>query len=272
VHGEQIIARRDPVSYGSVEDVWRRAGVPIAALEKIADADGFRSFGLNRRQALWAIRGLDDPELPLMIVAPPSPAPAREPKVRLRPMPAGGEVVADYRAVGLTLREHPVSFIRPELEKLGAVPCAALPNLRPGRRIIVAGIVLVRQRPGSAKGVMFATIEDETANANIIVWPNIFERQRRIVLSAGMIACRGLLQREGDVIHVVADQLTDLSPLLASVGKRNQPFPLTHGRGDQVKHGGGPDPRERNLGRKSRDIYTPEIHIDTLKVKTRDFR
>jgi error-prone DNA polymerase len=87
-----------------------------------------------------------------------------------------------------------------------------------------------------------------------------------------MIACRGLLQREGDVIHVVADQLTDLSSLLASVGQRTEPFPLTHGRGDQVKHGGGPDPRERGIGRKPRDIYTPDIQIDALKVKTRDFR
>jgi error-prone DNA polymerase len=119
---------------------------------------------------------------------------------------------------------------------------------------------------------MFATIEDETAHANIIVWPNLFARQRRIVLSAGMIACRGLLQREGDVIHVVADRLTDLSHLLASVGQRHEPFPLTHGRGDEATHGGGPDPRERGLGRKPRDIYTPDIRIDALKVKTRDFR
>jgi error-prone DNA polymerase len=271
-HAEQIIARRGAAPYRSIEDLWRRAAVPVAALEKLADADAFRSLGLSRREALWAIRGLDETELPLMMTTDPSPALPREPKVKLRPMPAGGEVVADYRAVGLTLREHPVSFIRAELDKLGAVPCAALPNLRPGRRITIAGIVLVRQRPSSANGVMFATIEDETANANIIVWPNVFERQRRIVLSAGMIACRGLLQREGDVIHVVADQLTDLSPLLASVGRRNEPFPLTHGRGDQVKHGGGPDPRERGLGRKPRDIYTPDIQIDALKVKTRDFR
>ena len=89
------------------------------------------------------------------------------------------------------LRQHPVSFLRAELQRLGAAPCARLPELRPGQRITVAGIVLVRQRPGSAKGVMFATVEDETGHANIIVWPNVFERQRRIVLSARMIACRG---------------------------------------------------------------------------------
>ncbi len=104
--------------------------VPIAALEQLADADAFLGLGLTRRQALWAIRGLDDTELPLMIAAGPPAAPAqsREPKVTLRRMPAGGEVVADYRSVGLTLREHPVSFIRDEIERLGAVPCAALPE------------------------------------------------------------------------------------------------------------------------------------------------
>jgi error-prone DNA polymerase len=186
-------------------------------------------------------------------------------------MPAGGEVVSDYRSVGLTLRQHPVSFVREELGRRGAIPCAGLSDVRPGRRITVAGIVLVRQRPGSAKGVMFATIEDETGHANIIIWPKVFERQRRIVLSAGMIACRGLLQRESDVTHVVAEELTDLSGLLASIGQRALPFPITHGRGDQVTHGGGPDPRE-TLGRKPRDIYVPDIHIDALKVKTRDFR
>ena len=241
-----LIARRGEVPYRSVEDVWRRTAVPIAALEQLADADAFLGLGLTRRQALWAIRGLDDTELPLMIAAGPPAAPAqsREPKVTLRRMPAGGEVVADYRSVGLSLREHPVSFIRDEIKRLGAVPCAALPELTPGKRITVAGIVLVRQRPGSAQGVIFATIEDETGHANIIIWPKVFERQRRVVLGARMIACRGLLQRESDVIHVVADDLTDLSDLLASVGRRGAPFPLPRGRGDQVTHGGGPDSRE----------------------------
>ena len=271
-HAATLIARRGEAAYRSVEDVWRRAAVRVAARERLADADAFLSLGLSRRQALWAIRGLDETELPLMIAAgpPAASAEAREPGVTLRRMPAGGEVVADYRATGLTLRQHPVSFIRAELQRLGTVPCAKLPELLPGRRITVAGIVRVRQRPGSAKGVMFATIEDETGHANIIVWPNVFERQRRIVLSARMIACRGLLQRESDVIHVVAEELTDLSDLLASVGQRGMPFPMTHGCGDQVTHGGGPDPRER-LGRKPRDIYVPDTHIDTLNVKARDF-
>ena len=156
------------------------------------------------------------------------------------------------------------------MQQLGAVPCARLPALRPGQRITVAGIVLVRQRPGSAKGVMFTTIEDETGHANIIVWPNVFERQRRIVLSARMIACRGRLQRESDVIHVVAEELIDLSDLLEGVGRLGAPFPLSHGRGDQVTHSGGPDPREMP-DRKPRSIDVSDIHLDALKVKSRDF-
>ena len=103
--------------------------------------------------------------------------------------------------------------------------------------------MLVRQKPGSAKGVMFITLEDETEVANLIVWPSLFERQRRVILSAGMLACRGRVQREGEVIHLIAEHLIDLSDLLRSVGERDEPFPLPHGRGDEAKHGGGPDQR-----------------------------
>jgi error-prone DNA polymerase len=272
-HATKLIARRGTAPYRNVEDVWRRAGVPVSALERLAYADAFHGFGLARRNALWTIRGLDDTELPLMVAAgpPPASALAHEPPVTLPPMPAGGEVVSDYRSVGLTLRQHPVSFVREELGRRGAIPCGSLSDVRPGRRITVAGIVLVRQRPGSAKGVMFATIEDETGHANIIIWPKVFERQRLIVLSASMIACRGLLQRESGVTHIVAEELTDLSRLLASIGQRELPFLITQGRGDQVTHGGGPDSREMPR-RKPRDIYIPDSHIDALKVKTRDFR
>ena len=265
----QIVDRRGDVPYRSVEDVWRRAGVPVAALERLADADGYLGLGLSRRQALWAIRGLDETELPLMRAA--EGGASREAKVVLRTMPAGGEVVADYRAVGLTLREHPVSFLRAELARRGIVPCSALSGLRPGRLVTVAGIVLVRQRPGSAKGTMFATIEDETAHANLIVWPAVFETHRRVVLAARMVACRGRLQSAEGVIHVVAEELLDLSDLLGSVGRRNEPFPIEYGRGDGAKNGAAPDPRE-GLGRRPRDIYVPDLQVDRLKVKTRDFR
>ena len=142
----------------------------------------------------------------------------------------------------------------------------------PGRRVSVAGLVLVRQRPGSANGVLFITLEDETEIANLIIWPSVFERQRRLILSASMVGCRGKLQREGEVIHVIAEHLTDLSQLLHGVGEREEVFPLQHGRGDEAKKGGGPDPRQA-LGRKPRDIYIPDLRIEAaIDVKTRDFR
>ena len=135
-------------------------------------------------------------------------------------MTDGRQVVEDYRSTGLSLRRHPVSFLRPELAAHGIVRCGDLPKLRDGKRLTVGGIVLVRQRPDSARGVLFVTLEDETGHANLIVWPSVFERQRRLILSATMIACRGKMQQESGVIHVIADEIIDLSDLLRSVGDR----------------------------------------------------
>jgi len=262
--------------YTSVEELWRRTGLTPPTLEELAEADAFAALGLDRRGALWAIRALRDEMLPLFAAASGMLPEFVEPPVVLPPMTAGREVVEDYATTGLTLRAHPVSFLRRELQARGMITCAALKTTRDGRRVSVPGIVLVRQRPGSAKGVMFITVEDETGIANIIVWPSVFERQRRLILSAGMIACQGQVQREGEVIHVVARELTDLSPLLRSVSDRSSAFPLTHGRGDEATHGGGPDPRERRSATKSsaaarpRDIFCPET--PGIKVPTRDFR
>lgn len=171
--------------------------------------------------------------------------PTNEPPVTLPPMPLGRQVVEDYRSTGLSLRGHPVSFLRAALDQQRIVRCADLLTTRDGRRLAVAGIVLVRQRPGSARGVLFVTIEDETGHANLIVWPSVFERQRRLLLSATMLACHGKVQREGEVIHVIADRLTDLSEMLRGVGQGASP------------------PRD------ARDIHTQRSGI---KVPTRDFR
>jgi error-prone DNA polymerase len=188
-------------------------------------------------------------------------------------MPAGGEVVEDYSHVGLTLRSHPVSFLRAELNGKRIATCAEAMQGRDGRWLETAGLVLVRQRPGSAKGVLFITIEDETGIANLVIWPSLYEKQRRIILSAGMMAAHGRIQREGEVVHLVAQHLTDLTPALASVGDRDAAFPLPHGRGDEFHHGSpGIDPRSRPKGPKPRDIYDPYGHIDQIRVKTRDFR
>ncbi|MBP0445053.1 error-prone DNA polymerase [Roseomonas sp. SSH11] len=277
-HGEALVARRGGTPYRSPEEIQRRARIPVAALRHLAEADAFLGLGLGRREALWAIRGLADGELPLFAAIDQGglPAPeATEPEVLLADMAEGRKVVEDYRKVGLSLRQHPVAFLREELSRAGMVACGSLASLRSGRRVTVAGLVLVRQKPGSAKGVMFITIEDETGVGNLIVWPKLFEAQRRLVLSAGMVACRGRVQSEDGVTHLIAEQLTDLTPLLNSVGRRGEAFPLPHGRGDEAHHGGGPDHREQEglAGRKARDIYIPDLRLGSgIKVPTRDFR
>ena len=273
-----IVAARADQPFLSVDDLWRRAGVPSASLVQLAEADAFQpSLKLARREALWAIKALRDEPLPLF-AATSACANAfvpeiREPLVALRPMTAGGEVVEDYGHVELTLRHHPVAFLREDLKRRRIVTCQEAMQARDGCWVKSAGLVLVRQMPGSAKGVIFITIEDESGIANLVIWPTIFDKQRRIILSAGMMAVYGRIQREGDVVHLVARRLTDLSPELASVGDRDAAFPLPHGRGDELHHGSpGLDPRNAPNARKPRDICDPYGHIDPIKVKARDFR
>jgi error-prone DNA polymerase len=274
----RLVSCRADQLFLSVDDLWRRAGIPSAALVELAEADAFHpALGLARREALWAIKALRDEPLPLFAAAAArevSPVPEQdEPAVALRPMTAGGEVVEDYGHVGLTLRDHPVSFLRQDLTGRRIITCAEAMASRDRRWVEVAGLVLVRQRPGSAKGVMFITLEDETAVANLVVWQKVFEAHRRIVLGAGMIGVRGRIQREGEVVHLVAHHLTDLSGELASVGARDGSFPLPHGRGDELHHGSPtPDPRSLLRGPRPRDIVDPYGHIDEIRVKTRDFR
>lgn len=277
-HGAAIVAARADQPYASIDDLWRRAGVPSAALVQLAEADAFRSaLRLARREALWAIMALRDEPLPLFAAAADREAQivpeVNEPLVALRPMTAGSEVVEDYGHVGLTLRAHPLSFLREDLRRRQIVTCGEAMAARDGRWLEAAGLVLVRQRPGSAKGVMFVTLEDETGIANLVVWAKVFEANRRAVMSASMMAVRGRIQREGEVVHLVAQRIMDLSADLASVGSRDAAFSLPHGRGDQVRNGGGPDPRELPpKGLRTRDIYTPDLDIDTIRVRTRDFR
>jgi error-prone DNA polymerase len=269
--GADVVLARANMTYASIEDLHRRARIQTAPLERLAEADAFACLGLDRRTALWQVRALRDTELPLFAER----DCLAEPATDIAPLKPGREVVEDYRSTGLTLRRHPVGFLRHELERMGVTNAKQLDKVRDGRRVTVAGIVLVRQKPGSAKGVMFITIEDETGHANLIVWPSVFEKQRRLILSAAMIACRGKLQREAGVTHVIADQLIDLSAMLRSVGDRDGAFPLVHGRGDEAKHGGAPDPRAGGGvgGRRVRDIYVPDLRRATgIKVPTRDFR
>ncbi|APO72225.1 error-prone DNA polymerase 2 (plasmid) [Rhizobium gallicum] len=274
----RIVACRAGQLFVSADDIWRRSGVPTTSLVKLAEADAFLpSMGLERRQALWAIKALRDEPLELWAAAAEREARViaemQEPEVTLKSMTQGMEVVEDYSHTGLTLRQHPVSFLRDDLRKRSIVTCAEAMVERDGRWLMTAGLVLVRQRPGSAKGVMFMTLEDETGIINAVIWPSLFEKQRRVVLSATMLAINGKIQREGDVVHLVAQRLFDLSSDLRGLGERDEAFPLQHGRGDGVVHGSGsPDSRDRQKPlAPPRDIYESDRHIDTLKIKSRNF-
>jgi error-prone DNA polymerase len=205
-----------------VRDLWLRTGLPRSTLERLARADAFRSLGLDRRDALWAVHGLDDTKadgfLPLLD-DPRLKLAEREPEMRLPAMPLGEHVIHDYRTLSLSLKAHPVSFLRQRLVAERVVANASLETMRSGARACVCGLVLVRQRPGSAKGVIFMTIEDETGVANIIVWPKVFERFRAIVIGSRLVRVRGRVQSESGVTHLVADTVEDITPRLGELSE-----------------------------------------------------
>jgi error-prone DNA polymerase len=278
IHGAAIVAARGPSPFESVEEVWRRAGVPRVAIERLAEADAFHCIAADRRQGLWKVRGLGEAPLPLFAAADEREAEfspeGLEPEVALRPMTDGREVVEDYRMTQLSLRAHPVSFLRDQLHDLKIVRCADLATIRDGRSIEVAGVILVRQRPGSAKGVLFITIEDETGIANGILWPDKFEVYRRQVMSSSMIAMRGRLQKEGEVIHIICDRVIDHDDMLRSIGRMD--FTVAPGRGDGAKNGGGPDPRDPTWAPRGRTLASPPFGTATdeeeiLRIRGHDF-
>ncbi len=211
-----IVARRGR-GYDSVRDLWLRTGLPQATLEKLADADAFGSLGMDRRVARWAVGGLRGGEgaenLPLFVAAG---RPDQHPEVDadLPPMPPGEQIIYDYRTLSLSLKGHPLSFLRQTLTAKRIVPADSLRDIPAGRIVTVAGLVLVRQRPSTASGVIFASLEDETGLANIIIWPKVFEANRAVALGSRMMAVRGEVQKEGIVVHVIARQVYDTTPLL----------------------------------------------------------
>jgi len=219
--GRAIVAARDG-RYASVGELWRRAGVTTAALTTLADADAFGSLGLDRRGALWAIRALGHngretaEGLPLFAAA--TPTTDDEAAVSL-PLESDGEAVAnDYTALRLSLKHHPLALLREGMDGFGIARNETLVECANGAAVTVAGLVLVRQRPSSANGVIFVTLEDETGVANVIVWPDAFARFRKVVLSARLLRIDGALQREGIVTHVIAKRIVDMSDHLDALG------------------------------------------------------
>jgi error-prone DNA polymerase len=268
----KLVERRGE-GYDSVRDLWLRSGLSSAALEKLADADAFRSLGLDRREALWAVRGLDrvgdQDALPLFAAS--RPERDAEPDAKLPPMPLGAHVVEDYRRLSLSLKAHPTSFMRTRLATRGILRSDALPSVKSGERVTVAGLVLVRQRPGTAKGVIFMTLEDEGGVANVIVWPKAFERLRAIVLGARFVAVTGKLQNEQSVIHVVADRMEDLTPMLGLLSEAGATIDPS-ARADEVRR--RPTTAQKRQG--ARFAQTPRLDdprapptlpLDTTEVR-----
>jgi len=269
-------ARKAGGPFTSVEQVWRRAKVKPAELERLARADAFRTLGLDRRQALWAVKALQDAPLLLIAESDTRAGAVRpevvEPAVALLPLTAGREVVEDYRATQLSLRDHPVRFLRDRLAARRIAHCSDLMQMKDGDPVEVAGLILMRQRPGTAKGVVFVTLEDETGIANAVLWPDRFEAHRRIVMSATMLAIRGRVQREGLVIHVVAERITDLTPWLREVGDLELPRLILPG--DGATHGDELNPRDRLDPPPRPGPWPPRRSLkapDLIPVRSRDF-
>ncbi|VDC24722.1 error-prone DNA polymerase [Pseudogemmobacter humi] len=210
-----LIARARGNGYHDPESLWLRAGVMPPVLERLAEADAFAGMGLTRRDALWAVRAIRAPA-PLPLFSNPTDGEGvREPAVPLPAMRPGEEVVEDYIAMRLTLRAHPMELLRPSIP--GLTPHAELCQT-PLRRISVCGLVITRQRPGTASGVIFLTLEDETGVSNVVVWPKTYARFRRIVMGGRLLRVTGRLEREGIVTHLIADRIEDLSHRLADLG------------------------------------------------------
>ncbi|NCI47014.1 error-prone DNA polymerase [Sediminibacterium soli] len=189
----------------------REAGLSDKTLHKLADADAFRSMGIDRRQALWEISVQDRP---IALYAGQTNDPENEKKVSLPAMLFSEHVIQDYAATGFSVKAHPVSFLRQTLTQLHTLSCAQLTTAKDGDYVKIAGLVLVRQRPGTAKGVVFMTIEDETGNANAVIWESVFEKFRKEILGAKLILLEGKLQVEGEVIHLVLHKCYNISRLL----------------------------------------------------------
>jgi len=219
-HAARIVeARQSHGAFSSIADFHRSTQLPPSAVERLANADAFSSLPRSRREALWHSISLADDSAPLFADAPlaiESPPP-------LPQMPAEQEVMLDYATAGLSLKRHPVSFLRSHLKRRGIIPASHLPH-HPQGWVKVAGLVLIRQRPGTAKGIVFVTLEDETGVANLVLRPDIFERYSAAARGARLLEAEGFLERHGKVIHVLAKRLRDLSYLIAGHKSRSRDF------------------------------------------------
>jgi error-prone DNA polymerase len=254
---ERLAARRP---YATVEELQSRGRVPVHAIQRLAAADAFRSMGLDRRAALWDSRALKQaPDLPLFTYAEALDEGMEDVPAQLPAMPLAEHVISDYQTIRLSLKAHPMEFLRAHYSSQRFVTAEQLAHLRDGRRLSMAGVVLIRQRPGTSKGVVFITIEDETGIANLVVWPHVFEKQRKIVMGARLMAVHGIVQRDPDseVIHVVAARLEDHTQLLSRLSDDSL-LPTRLEKADHAGSWGRPSnrhPRNVEIIPKSRDFH-----------------
>ncbi|MFM9961753.1 MAG: error-prone DNA polymerase [Planctomycetaceae bacterium] len=218
-HAEQIVKRRGARPYGSLDEFAERTGLSNSVLARLSRADAFASLRLGRRSALWQSLP-DHTPTPLLEVEPAG----TEPAVALPTLGAFGEVVADYRTTGLSLKAHPLKFLRPQLDQRRITPAWRLASTKDGRFLRVAGLVLVRQRPSTAKGITFVTLEDETGIVNLIVRPDVWERYHQAARTATVLLAHGILQNQDSVIHVLVGRLEDLSHELAQIDSTSRDF------------------------------------------------
>src|SRR5438309_1243149 len=254
---ERLVQRRP---YRTVEELRSRGGVPIHAIQRLAAADAFRSMGLDRRAALWDSRALKSaPDLPLFAHAEARDEGGEAEPATLPVMPLSEHVVNDYQTIRLSLKAHPMAFLRDHYTWQKFITADGLKDIRDGKRLAIAGPVLIRQRPGSAKGVVFITIEDETGIANLVVWPDVFGKQRKIVMGARLMAVHGMVQRDPDsaVIHVVARSVEDHSHMLGHLSA-DPALPSKLEKPDHAGSWGRPSnrhPRDAEIIPKSRDFH-----------------
>jgi error-prone DNA polymerase len=247
VAAQLVAAREQGGAFADVAALRERAGLNPAHVEKLASADCFSSLGLSRRQALWDARSLiAAPELPLFAAMKTRDEGAERTITRLPAMPLSEEVVADYQTHRLSLKAHPVAFLRASLAERGFIRACDIGKRKYRSTVRVAGVVLIRQRPGSAKGVCFITLEDETGVVNIVVWPDMMERYRKVVMGARLMEVRGRVEQDDDVIHVIAAHMADatgelhklsddlLDPDMSRADHVNRPIQGSHPRNVRV--------------------------------------
>jgi error-prone DNA polymerase len=230
-----LVEARATGDAATMRRLWDRAGLKRKVYETLADGDGWNGIGQERRAALWQASGLGEKPLPLFAAAT-RPDNSVEPPVELPLMSLGEAVTADYNHLRLSLKAHPLSLLRERLNSERVIQTKRLATLKDGSRAKLAGLVLVRQQPGTAKGVIFMTLEDETGVANIVLWPDVFAQYRRQAVNSRVLGVTGKVQRDksGYVIHVIADRLVDLSKRLEALNQppipREMPEPDTRER------------------------------------------